>query len=168
VADKILCRELPVPPEGVDTNPPKIDAARTTRQRYEALTETPGSVCASCHKSINPAGYAFEHLDPIGKVRRDENKVAINTIVDVTGAADVDGHYANVGELGQKLAMSAAARECLARQIFRYAGGRTDAAADKPAIDEMMGAFSKGAWNIRELFVSHVLSERFVTRRAGN
>jgi hypothetical protein len=103
----------------------------------------------------------------VGRIRRDENKIPINTATEITGTGDADGRFANIGELAQKLATSGAARECMAREIFRYASGRKETDLDKGSVAEMMDAFGKSGFNLRELVLSHVGTERFVTRKAN-
>jgi hypothetical protein len=167
VLERLLCAVLPEPPDNANVLPPKAEPAKTTRQRYMAQTETPGTVCAGCHQFVNPPGYLFEHIDWTGKVRRDEGGVPVDTIVTLTGRGDLDGRYANAGEFAAKLGDSKAGRECMAKQVFRYAAGANETAGDAGAIAEMMTAFEKAAFSIKELVLSHVLTERFVTRRAN-
>jgi hypothetical protein len=145
---------------------PMVDANRTTRQRVAALTESDAQ-CGACHKIINQPGYAFEHLDQFGRVRRTEGTLPIDTAITLTGAGDADGSHGNIGELAAKLAGSSKARECLSRQVFRFAHGAREGAMDEGAIQEMAAAFGKANGDLKELLLSHVLSERFVTRMAN-
>jgi hypothetical protein len=167
VAERVLCVDFPPPPEGAADTKPSTDPNKTTRQKVAELTEG-ATTCGGCHKVINPPGYLFEHLDQFGRVRRTEGpNLPINTAVTLAGAGDVDGAFMNVGEFAIKLAASQRARECLSRQVFRFAHGAKDRPEDQGAVAEMLAAFNKGNGNLKELLLSHVLSERFITRRAN-
>jgi hypothetical protein len=72
----------PVPPPNVpalDESAPLAALPKTTRQRVESHRTNP--VCASCHRSIDPLGFALENFDSTGAWRDSEGANA----VDVSG-----------------------------------------------------------------------------------
>lgn len=74
VRTRYLCEILGLP-AGVMTNDPTFfsDSARTrlsTRDRTEGITA--GASCMGCHALINPAGFAFENFDGLGRIRNIE------------------------------------------------------------------------------------------------
>jgi hypothetical protein len=163
VSERVLCVEIPDPPPDVMASEPAASTSKTTRQRYE-MHATVGS-CAACHKLLDAPGYAFEHLDPAGRVRRTENGQPVDTTGSLSGT-DVDGPFTNVGELAKKLAGSAQAQACLTKQVFRYATGRHEGAADAGTITALLGRMQGAGGRVKELFLGQILSERFATRRA--
>jgi hypothetical protein len=67
VRERLLCQDLPPPPAGLDTSPPDVDPARSTRDRYAEHAGNPA--CSSCHRLMDPIGFGFEHFDGIGRYR---------------------------------------------------------------------------------------------------
>src|SRR5205814_334699 len=70
ILENILGTPAPVPPPGTDTNlekDPVAVKATSLRQRLEAHRST--AVCASCHRIMDPIGFALENCDLIGAWR---------------------------------------------------------------------------------------------------
>ena len=55
------------PPADVLIEEPDVRQAKTIKEIMAAHTEN--ETCASCHRSIDPFGYAFENFDPVGAWR---------------------------------------------------------------------------------------------------
>lgn len=55
------------PPADVDIQEPDVRQAKTIKEILAAHTSDP--TCASCHRAIDPYGYAFENFDPMGAWR---------------------------------------------------------------------------------------------------
>jgi hypothetical protein len=96
VLENLLGTPAPMPPPGVETNLEKDPAevkVTTLRQRLEAHRQNP--VCASCHKIMDPIGFALENFDLVGAWREREGKSPVDTsgqLVDGTplhGPADL-------------------------------------------------------------------------------
>ena len=67
VAERLLGQHIPPPPEGIPAIEPDIRGAKTIR---EMLAKHRSDVsCASCHRKIDPPGFALENFDPSGKWR---------------------------------------------------------------------------------------------------
>src|SRR5262249_47211044 len=65
VLKRLLCRKLPNPAElGIQVLPPAADPSRTTRERFAAHSQD--AACRTCHRSIDPPGFAFENFDASG------------------------------------------------------------------------------------------------------
>jgi hypothetical protein len=64
VLERILGTPPPRPPEGVAAIEPDIRGAKTIRQQMEKHRSVP--TCASCHRKIDPPGFALESFDVIG------------------------------------------------------------------------------------------------------
>ncbi len=67
VMEKFLGIRPAPPPADVEIAEPDVRQARTIKEILAAHTADP--TCASCHRSIDPYGYAFENFDPIGAWR---------------------------------------------------------------------------------------------------
>lgn len=162
VTTRLLCQELPDPPEGVAIADPPADGTRTTRERFERHSSDPS--CSGCHQLLDPRGFPLEHFDGIGRWRDEENGVAIDASGTLVGT-DVDGEVEGARALATSLAASADVRACLVRQTFRWAAGRMEAEADAPTLAEMTEHFETNDARLRELVLGYVLTDAFRTRR---
>jgi hypothetical protein len=164
VIEEVLCNELGQPPPDVDNSPIEggEDPEGGTLTVREAVAErTKTQQCQSCHSVVNPAGFAFEHYDAIGRWQDEE--VISGLPVDSRGeliSSDVDGPVADALEMSQKLAGSEKVRECFAsRWLFRGTGTSGDDASDCDR-EATLTAFAESG-DVRELLVNVVLSDAF-------
>ena len=67
VLDRILGQPPAPPPPDVPAIEPDIRGATTIRQQLARHRDTPA--CATCHRQIDPPGFALETFDPIGNYR---------------------------------------------------------------------------------------------------
>ncbi|MGE0446268.1 MAG: DUF1592 domain-containing protein, partial [Vicinamibacterales bacterium] len=93
VLENILGAPPPEPPPnvpGLAENGEKVTKVRTMRQRVEQHRANP--VCASCHKLMDPIGYALESFDAVGKYRTyDENFEPLDTSGVYPDGSAIDG-----------------------------------------------------------------------------
>lgn len=164
--EEVLCMPLGDPPPDVDDSP--IDGGEQPGGEGEVLTvrqatdaRTSGGVCAGCHSTINPVGYAFEHYDAIGRWQDEE--VISGLPVDSSGklqGTDIDGPVADALELSQRLAQSPQVRSCFATRWFEEALGGEVGEQDGCAQGRIVDDFTaKG--DLRELVTAIVLSDSF-------
>jgi hypothetical protein len=67
VLANLLGRPAPPPPAAVDIPEPDTRGTTTIREQLDAHRASP--VCANCHRTIDPPGFAMESFDPIGGFR---------------------------------------------------------------------------------------------------
>ena len=67
VLANVLGRPAPPPPPGIEGLEPDTRGTTTVREQLTAHREN--IVCASCHRAIDPPGFALESFDPIGGFR---------------------------------------------------------------------------------------------------
>ena len=67
VLTQLLGQEPPPPPPGVAGLEPDTRGTTTIREQLDA--HRTNAVCASCHRKIDPPGFALEAFDPIGGFR---------------------------------------------------------------------------------------------------
>jgi hypothetical protein len=127
VLRRLTCIDVELPTTlNVQIIPPVPDPNKTTRERFEI--HALDGVCANCHNSIDPLGFAFEQFDSMGAFReferpKDGSEIPVDSSVVVSLQLDFDGPYDSSNELAAAMAESAAVRDCFARQIFRSAAG---------------------------------------------
>ncbi|WP_437594428.1 DUF1592 domain-containing protein [Sorangium sp. So ce1000] len=157
---RILCAALPPPPDDATALPPGELA--TNRERVEAHTGK-GTCGASCHGVlINPAGFAFEHYDAIGKYRTTDNGVPVDS-ADVYTLGGQPRSYADAVEFSQLLAESREAHACYAEHWIEFAHGRGVRAEDRALVEEL-GEASRGGASTKELILRIVSSTPFLAR----
>ena len=131
----------------------------TNRERDDAKT-SPGA-CAGCHHNfINPAGFAFEGFDGIGKVQTMEGSATIDTSaqvgigankVDVKGAADLLG----------KIADSKEAKACYARKWVEFAYDRSLTSQDLCTVDTLVGKLAQNDYRVVDLITDLTQTQSF-------
>lgn len=164
VRDHLLCDPPPPPPPDVNPAQPQAMPGETTRQ---ALTRaTSATSCHSCHQLMNPIGFGFEHFDGVGRWRGFESGVAVDASGELVGT-DADGTFTGLPELGARLAGSGQAQACFAAQLFRYAFGRPEAAADGCVLDALKARGAATEWSLIELLVALARVPDFGSARAA-
>jgi hypothetical protein len=162
VRENLLCQSVHDPPPTVVAIPLPPQPGQTTRQRYDAHRTDPS--CAACHALMDPIGYGFESFDQYGRHRDTDQGLPIDDTGTLVGT-DIDGDFHGVVELGQKLATSAAAQQCFARQWYRFGLGHDTGTADQCLL-QSMGKSLGGGGGFAEALHALVLSDAFTRRRS--
>jgi hypothetical protein len=168
IAQRVTCMGLDSPASfNIQVIPPAPDPTVTTRERYDVHVSD--AICAGCHDTIDPFGFAFEHYDGMGAYRDLDHGQSVDSAVDVSVQRDFDGHYADSNDLAAALAVSADVRECFARFMFRAAAGTGDGAAtpgEAEFIQAWRGIPAAAQGGIVETLISDVKGPGFVLRGA--
>jgi hypothetical protein len=131
VLENLLGAPPPQPPPGVEVNldAPAEGTPTTLRQRLELHRTNP--VCASCHKIMDPIGFALENFDLVGTWRETDGPAPI----DATGQLADGTPLTGPADLRRAvLARTDAFLTLATEKLFTYALGRPVTAADMPAI----------------------------------
>jgi hypothetical protein len=162
VAQRVLCIDLPSPPDNVPPPRPPAEGL-STRERF---AEHGSNKCATvCHDLFDPLGFAFEHYDAIGGYRREDGGKPVDASGDFT-ADGVDKHFTDAVDLVRFLSRSREVHDCMVKQWLRYALRRREVAADEPSLARVSEAFSKTS-DLRELVVGLASSPAFAYRRTS-
>ncbi|MDI1480939.1 DUF1592 domain-containing protein [Polyangium sp. y55x31] len=164
VRERLLCQILPPPPNNAAFNAPDVRPDATTRERFAEHSENPA--CAGCHIKMDPVGFGFEHYDGIGLYRDTDQGLPIDDSGELVDTRGIDGPFEGVVELGQRLAQSEEARQCVATQWFRFAYGRVEGEDDRCSMSEIQQAFAASGFNVKELLVALTQTDAFRYRRA--
>src|SRR4029079_7387232 len=146
-------------PPNVDNAPPDPKPGATTRERF-ATHETIAS-CAACHKSIDGIGMGFEAYDAIGAFRTMDEGQPVDAKGTLLGAPEITGPFDGAVQLAGKLAGTKQVQQCMARQWFRFALGRFEAASDGCSLKSMFDAFEASGHDVRQLLASIATSDAF-------
>ena len=181
VREHFLCQAVPPPPPGVNAALPPLSDAKPMTNRERLGVHLTGEGCVGCHKLVDPIGLGLEHFDAIGQFRakyqvlipptRDQQQRKIKTetteyFLEIDSTAEIVGipssSFSNPKELGAVLATDPGCQKCVVKQLFRYALGREETLADRPAIDQALERFEQSGFKFRELILSLVSSKPFL------
>jgi hypothetical protein len=162
VREQLLCQQMPAPPSNINVQPPAVTPTTTTRQRFEAHRQ---AACAACHQLMDPLGFGFEGLDPIGLARTTDNGFPVDDSGEVLSTTDSNGAFHGPLELSRRLAASTQVKTCIATEWFRYGYGHNETSADTCTIDRLSQAFRAHSFDMRELVIALTQTDAFLFRR---
>jgi hypothetical protein len=119
---------------------------------------------------MDPIGFGLENYDAIGRWRDAEviefsgtGTKSIELPIDGTGeiAGLANSSFSDPRHIGRLLADSRGCQECVVKQLFRYAFGRAETAADRDTIREAYTRFRDSGFKFKELLLSLVRSPQF-------
>jgi len=159
VLRRLMCTELIIPATLEVPPLPEPKPGQTTRERYEIHSASP---CATCHKLLDPVGFAFEHYDAVGAWRDTEVMKPINakgTFTLATGEVSFDGAV----QLMKHLAKSKEAADCMATQWLRYSLRRREIKEEAPSVKVLEASLATGG-DLKELMVAATKARTFTHR----
>ena len=159
VLERIACMHLGTPIQGAETALPPDTLAVESTNRERTATATDRPACASCHRRINPPGFAFEHYDALGAWRAEDN----GQPVDASGTLALPGGetltFTDGVDFARQLGASRRVRDCYALHWTRYALGDRIASSE-PALEPIRRRFRDDD-SIKDLLVSIATSDLF-------
>ena len=163
ILDNILGTPPPDPPPNIPALDDQTTQAKrpTLRERMSAHRANP--VCASCHNVIDPAGFALENFDAIGRWR--EVDTSFNAI-DASGALPDGTPFDGVVELRQALTRRPERFvNTITEKLFTYSLGRGLEPYDMPAIRKIVRDASSDDYKMQSIIIGIVNSYPFLNRR---
>ncbi|MDG2214438.1 MAG: DUF1592 domain-containing protein [Verrucomicrobiota bacterium] len=135
----------------------------TLREQFEKHRQDP--TCASCHKVMDPIGFAFENYDAIGRYRTKDNGLPI----DASGKLETGESFDNATDLrrilfNQKQEYFA---RCMTEKMLTYALGRGLEYYDKRTIDSIVALLKGNNYRFNEMVQGIVTSLPFDMKRGG-
>jgi hypothetical protein len=131
ILENILGSPPPLPPPNV---PPlkendELPSALSVRERLEQHRSNP--VCASCHKIMDPIGFALENFDAVGRWRDSDSGFKIDASGQLVDGTKLDGPASLRKAL---LSYSEQFTDTLVEKLLTYALGRTVQYSDMPVV----------------------------------
>ena len=127
VSEVLLGDKIPNPPKGVPTLPEEAPEGLSERQLIERHSSD--ARCASCHKRIDPFGFALEGFDAIGRTRAADTKSMTFDGTAVEGLAGLRDYLTNQRRADFLRQFS--------RKLLGYSLGRSAQLSDQPLIDNL-------------------------------
>ena len=165
VSERLLGIRVPGPPENVPAVEPDVRGATSIRDLLEKHRSD--DACASCHRKVDPAGFALENFDPAGAWRQKYprgNRPEKGPPIDASYETP-DGRFEDVVGF-QKLTASKPERLArnLAEHLLAYGTGAACEYADRDAVARTVRRAGEAGWGLRTLIKEVVLSETFRTK----
>jgi hypothetical protein len=172
----VLRKLVDDPPPPAPPNVPQVarlaGRSLTTQERLVAHQEEPQ--CASCHRRIDPPGFALENFDAVGAWRTEDSYTPVdangwaNPALKETWPIEVAGSFHGgpsfVGFEGFRAAVAARERDFargFAKALVEYALGRPCGFRDEPLVDAMAARAEAKDFAIREFIHGLVQSDAF-------
>jgi Protein of unknown function (DUF1592)/Protein of unknown function (DUF1588)/Protein of unknown function (DUF1585)/Protein of unknown function (DUF1587)/Protein of unknown function (DUF1595)/Ca-dependent carbohydrate-binding module xylan-binding len=157
ILDNLLATPPPPAPPGVPELKEKGVLVGTLRQRLEQHRADPA--CASCHKLMDPLGFALENFDAVGQWRMQDGGQAIDPSGELPDGSTVNG----VEQLRQSLLTKNKEQfaRCVTEKMLTYALGRGLEYYDKCAVDKIVVALRKNDYQLSTLIIEIVKSDPF-------
>ena len=159
IVENILGAEVPPPPPGVEadlSDESPVAEAPTLRGRLEL--HRANSVCASCHRLIDPFGLALENFDLVGRWRDAEGEHALDTSATLPDGRRVSGPVEMRHALLDRADMFAAA---MTEKLLTYALGRILEHYDMPAVRKIVADAKREDYRFSSIVLGVVNSAPF-------
>jgi hypothetical protein len=158
----VLCAALPLPSDETPALPPPSSDGLTNRERIAEFSASCGGECHA--RFIDPLGFAFEHLDGMGRLRTTDNGKPVDT-AGTYPFAEGTQDFANANDLLQILAQSPQAHTCYAKKVTSYALQRDVIENDRPLLEAL--AVVSNEQSLKELILALVREPAFRVREEG-
>jgi hypothetical protein len=165
VLQNVLGAPPPEPPPNVPSlqeNGEKVTKVRTLRERLEQ--HRANATCASCHKLMDPIGFALESFDAVGKYRTyDENFEPIDNSGTYADGSKIDGLP------GLRRVLAARSERFAANVtglLMTYALGRGVEYYDAPAVRAILREAAPQDYRLSTIVLGIVKSAPFQMRRS--
>jgi hypothetical protein len=164
----ILTTLLNTPPPPPLPNVPSLDESagdgdtgpKTVRETLEIHRSNP--ICASCHRIIDPAGFALENFNSVGQWRETaESGAPIDTEAVLPDGSPVDGPVALRNAL---LSRPDAFVTTLTERMMTYALGRGVEPSDMPVVRSIVRAAAADDYRLETVIMGIVKSAQFQMR----
>ncbi len=164
----ILSNIFGAPPPPPLPNVPALEESSVAanlpmRQRLSAHRNNP--VCANCHRTIDPVGFALENFDAVGRWRDQEGD---------SGPVDVSGGLPGAGELNGVAGLEEGLLRrpelfagTLTEKLLTFALGRGVEYYDAPAVRQILREAQPGGYRFSSLILGIVKSVPFQMRRSS-
>jgi len=168
VLENILSAPPPPPPANVPGLRDRDDDGKVLNMRERMEQHRSNPVCASCHKVMDPLGFALENYDGIGKWRTVD--ADSGSPIDASGSLPDGTAFTGPLELRQVLLQKRREDFVLTviEKLLTYALGRETVHTDAPVMRTIMRETSADAYHLSSIIMAIINSSPFQTRRVSN
>ncbi len=178
ILNTIVGRPPPPPPPDAGSIEPDTRGATTIREQL--LKHQAVASCATCHRQIDPPGFALEAFDPVGQYRTNYRTTEVGEVlkgvtfdakpvayrkgpvVDASGQTSDGRSFSDVREYKQLLlADPESIARNLAAKLVTFATGEKAGPADAKAVDEIVAVARPRNYGLKTLIHALVQSDLF-------
>ncbi|HEY4361345.1 MAG TPA: DUF1592 domain-containing protein [Bryobacteraceae bacterium] len=162
ILENLLGAPPPPPPPDVPALTDNAEGAlpKSLRARMELHRANP--ICASCHKVMDPIGFALENYDAVGTWRTEDSGTPIDASGKLADGTDVKGV---VSVRNAILARPEIFASTVTEKLMIYALGRGLEPSDMPAIRRIVRDAAPDNYRLRSLIMGVVRSVPFQMRK---
>ncbi len=168
ISERILGVPIPPPPASVPAIEPDIRGAKTIREQLQKHLSD--SRCASCHKNIDPPGYALENFDAAGKWRDrymvvSGGRYRRGAEIDASATLADGREFDNFDQFRELLLddIRPIAKN-VAEKLLIYGTGAAITFADRDVVEEIVDATAENDFGFRSLLQAVVTSPTFLSK----
>jgi hypothetical protein len=162
VLEQVLNTPPPPPPDDVPELEDQKELKGTLRQIMEQHRVNP--VCASCHRRMDPIGFAFENFDAVGRWRDKDGDAAVDASGELPDGRSFKGADGLKKLLKQNNSLFV---RCLSEKMLTYALGRGVEPYDRRAMDKIVETVTREDYRFSTLIAEIVKSDPFQMRMTG-
>ena len=163
VLDNIFGAPPPPPPPDVPIlDNTIVSASLPIRERLKEHRTSP--VCASCHKTIDPIGFALENFDAVGRWRDYDDGAPVDALGGLPDGSEFDGVAGLEAGLLRRPELFA---ETLTEKLLTFALGRGVEYYDAPAVRKILRAAESEGYRFSSLILGIVRSAPFQMRKSS-
>jgi hypothetical protein len=158
ILENLLGLQVPPPPANVPPLPEKKDGEKPKSLREQMVVHRENPVCASCHKTLDPIGFALENFNAVGAWRDAEAGAPVDASGELADGTRVNG----VVELRRALlARPENFVTTVASKLLTYALGRGLDTRDMPQVRAIVHNASRSQYKFSSVVTAIVRSTPF-------
>jgi hypothetical protein len=161
VLENLLGLPVPPPPPDIPTLKGNTEGQKPKTLREQMAEHRTEPVCASCHRVMDPVGFALENFDAVGAWRTTEPGGPIDASGQLADGTKVDGVVTLRKAILDRPGLFVGT---LTEKLLTYALGRGVDARDMPAVREIMRGAAKADYRFSSLVLGIVKSVPFRMR----
>lgn len=163
MAERILGMEIPPPPPGVPAVEPDIRGAVSIRDQLDKHRNSVD--CASCHRKLDPAGFALESFDPVGNWRTKYGTSKNAAKVDPSGITPDGVEFAGIRQWKEiYVNRRDLLTEGFAKQLITYSTGAPVRYSDRDSIQKIVKNAKEKDYGMKSIVHAVVASEAFLRK----
>ena len=164
ILDNILGTPPPDPPPNIPALDDRKTSARVATMRERMAAHRSNPVCAACHTMIDPAGFALEGFDAIGRYRQVDEWF---NQIDTSGVLPDGTSFDGVTDLREALVVQPERFvSTFTEKLMTYALGRGLEYYDMPAVRQIVRDAEASNYGMQSIITGIVLSYPFLHRRS--
>jgi hypothetical protein len=164
ILENILGTPVPPPPPDVPPLKENQEGERPRTLREQMLEHRANAVCASCHKVMDPIGFALENFDAVGAWRSEDAGTPIDASGQLADGTKIDGVVELRNALVSRPAVFAGT---FTEKLLTYALGRGLDYRDMPAVRAIVRDAARNNYRFSALISGVVHSTPFRMRMAA-